>query len=346
MTRSTLEKGIHASFRPMLMGLLAVFAVINAACMEEPTVSEPSVTPQVVETNTQTPTRTGTATATSSPVPTATPLPTETPRPTFTPTPDLEVGSTKVSPIDGMTMVYIPAGSFQMGNETGENDRKPVHEVVLDAFWMDEHEVTNAQYARFLNEVGNQMEGGDLWYEAGDKEAQIHKEGETWSPEEGYADHPAMLLTWYGARAYCEWAGRRLPTEAEWEKAARGGLKGKTYPWGDRLPVCTPGAENGVRFWDCSYGTVPVKTFQPNGYGLYDMVGNTWEWVSDWYDYTYYWDSPRENPRGPSEGEKRVLRGGSWSNYKDLLPVYHRFRVWPFYANNDYGFRCVAPAPQ
>jgi len=267
-----------------------------------------------------------TGTAISNLIPSATQLPTETPTPTETlipsqtPTPTLGVGSAQLSAIDGMAMMYIPAGKFLMGSDEGEGDESPVHEVYLDAFWMDEHEVTWGQYQKFLEETGY------------DDSASGESE-----------DHPVIYVDWDDTQAYCEWAGRRLPTEAEWEKAARGGLEGKKYPWGNEDPVCSQGAENGAQFISCDDRTVPVMSFFPNGYGLYDMAGNLWEWVSDYYDSGYYENSPVENPQGPASGNIRVLRGGSWNDYASCVVAAIRHRYDPNDSSDSRGFRCADP---
>lgn len=236
------------------------------------------------------------------------------------PDPALGIGSNWERPVDGMVMMYVPEGEFQMGSSIGGPDEQPVHAVYLDAFWIDQTEVTNAMFAKFLNEMGNQTEENlyflapdhyaAIWY---NPETQLGREkgrvflmpdGITWQPESGYAEHPATSMNWYGAQAYCEWAGGRLPTEAEWEKAARGGLEGRLYPWGDEPPVCTLGASNGAWIGPfCHPKTLPpVGRYAPNGYGLYDMVGSVGEWTADWFsrtDYTYYAGSPYRNPLGP-----------------------------------------------
>ena len=169
-----------------------------------------------------------------------------------------------------------------MGRASGENNELPVHTVFLDTFWIDEHEVTNAMYARCV--------------EAGVCDP----------PTEGsfirrnLSDYPVVYVTWQKASDYCQWAEARLPTEAEWEKAARGGLEGMKYPWGDETPTCTPEATNGAQYEACAGDTAWAKSFSSNGYGLYDMAGNVWEMVADWYDEGYYASSPASNPQGPA----------------------------------------------
>jgi len=241
---------------------------------------------------------------------------------------------------DGIVQVFVPEGEFEMGGNEFD-DEKPIHSVYLDAFWIDQMEVTNAMFAAFLNDKGNQSEGGANWLDASDDDVLIEQNGGVWQAKSGFADHPVIEVTWYGANAYCEWAGRRLPTEAEWEKAARGGLEGEKYPWGDQAPVCASGAENGAQFVDCAGDTVVVGNYSPNGYGLYDMAGNVWEWVADWYDESYYQNSSSDNPEGPESGGYRVLRGGSWYNSVWYLRSAYRVRNTPDSPDSNYGFRCA-----
>jgi formylglycine-generating enzyme required for sulfatase activity len=257
--------------------------------------------------------------------------------PTINITPDVVNPVIKINNIDGSKLVYVPAGEFEMGGSTF-TEEKPIHRVSLDAFWIYQTEVTNASYLAFLNDVGNQSEGGTNWMNpAGSGIKFVYPVDGVWQVDEEYEDHPVVVVSWYGARAYCEWAGGRLPTEAEWEKAARG-TDGRYYPWG-----------NGV---DCNYAnvgfcvlrTVPVGSY-PIGmspYGALDMCGNVWEWTADWYDEFYYYNSPIDNPTGPEEGEYRVLRGGSWlySSGAYLRSV-TRYSASPQGSTPTIGFRCV-----
>ena len=212
-----------------------------------------------------------------------------------------------MSPIDGAEMVYVPAGEFIMGSDEGSSDEQPVHTVYLGAFCIDKYEVTNAQFAQFLNEQGNQVEGGVTWLDLEDDYCLIKQMGGEYQPKSGYKDHPVVTVSWYGARAYCQWAGKRLPTEAEWEKACRG-TDGRTYPWGEVIDC------DHAQYGKCGGETVPVRS-KPKGaspYGTLDMAGNVEEWVADWYDTDYCSQSPGRNPPGPNSGTFRVLRGGSW----------------------------------
>jgi len=254
--------------------------------------------------------------------------PTEIQEPTEThsPTSEPEIGSIQTSLIDGMVLAYIPEGEYVMGRDGGDIDEGPAHPVYLDEFWMDQTEVTFSQFQKFME---------DSNYSA--------------SPCGKGSQNPVACVNWNDANAYCEWAERRLPTEAEWEKAARGGLEKKRYPWGDEEPVCTVGAENGEQGYGCPLRrTVKVMTFSPNGYGLYDMTGNVWEWVADWYSKDYYNQTPIENPQGPETGNLRATRGGSWgaaSSQDNSSTVYRRSNYFPTISSEDLGFRCVSDTP-
>jgi formylglycine-generating enzyme required for sulfatase activity len=239
-------------------------------------------------------------------------------------------------------MVLIPAGEFSMGDafNEGESDELPVHTVYLDAFYMDKYEVTNAQYAAFLNQYdkntdasGNELLNFDSSY------CRIEEVDGSFRAESGYENDPVVEVNWYGAVAYAEFYGKRLPTEAEWEKAARGGLVGKRYPWGDSISHDDANYKGtgGRDVWD---GTSPVGSFAPNGYGLYDMAGNVWEWCADRYDSSYYASSSRSNPQGPTSGIWRVLRGGSWANSSNHLRCANRNYDSPAVTDVTVGFRC------
>jgi len=261
------------------------------------------------------------------------------PAPGQTPTSALGIGSTIVSKKDGMTLVYIPEGEFEMGSEEGDSDESPVHTVYLDAFLIDQTEVTNTMFAEFLNSEGNQKEGGVTWLDAGDADARILNLDDIWQSDHGYADHPATEVSWYGAKAYCEWAGRRLPTEAEWEKAARG-ENGRTYPWGENISC------SQANYWGCDQfpRTSPVGYYGSAGaspYGAYDMAGNVLEWVMDKYGSRYYEDSWDENPTGPDSGGYRVIRGGSWSYSERKERSANRFNFDPTNSSYSIGFRCA-----
>ena len=159
-----------------------------------------------------------------------------------------------------------------------------------------------------------------------------------------YNNYPVIYVSWSQASEYCAWRGGSLPTEAQWEYAARGGLAGMDYPWGNESPVCTTGVSNGANYSDCSGSdTVSVGSYAPNGYGLYDMAGNVWEWVNDWYSGGYYSVSPGSNPPGPDTGTVKVLRGGAWYDYDGKLRVAYRYDDYlPTVQSYFIGFRCVA----
>jgi len=248
---------------------------------------------------------------------------------------------TAVSEMDGTEMVYIPAGTFLMGSSIYDqdtySDEFPQHEVYLDAFWIDRTEVTNAMYAVFLNAEGNRSEGGATWLDADDNDLRIEESGGEWRPMSGFEDHPVVEVTLYGAKAYCEWTGRRLPTEAEWEKAARGQDE-RLYPWGDGVPNC-----NLANYTLCE-GRPDEVGMRPDGaspYGALDMAGNVWEWVADWYDDEYSDSTLTNNPQGPSSGKYRIIRGGSWASFPSDIRA--AFRNWlnPNGTNDNIGFRCA-----
>ncbi len=241
-------------------------------------------------------------------------------------------------------MVRVPEGPFWMGrvhrwliDEIGwitrdRMDDFPAHLVKLDEYYIDTHEVTNADYARFA-------------------EATDHRRPYYWpdgQPPEGKEQFPVYNVSWDDALAHCEWEGKRLPTEAEWEKAARGGRDRMLFPWGDFLQPRSEGGGRGqapspkkARF-GFPNGPVDVGSFPPNDLGVHDAVGNVWEWVADRYETYYYSVSPEENPAGPEAGPHRILRGGSWADRDArLLMVNYRNYAAPETLSPTYGFRCA-----
>lgn len=253
--------------------------------------------------------------------------------------------SRKITGKDGAPMVLVPAGEFQMGTDRGELDEQPVHRVYLDAFYIDKYEVTNARYRQFTQATGHKEPEGYA-YEGG-KRRRVFR---PWSDANFNNDNqPVVCVSWEDAKAYCKWAGKRLPTEAEWEKAARGGLVGKKYPWGDIQPDGTQ-CNFGDRSIGPSYSEsasdghkyiAPVGSFKPNGYGLYDMAGNVSEWCADWFGQRYYSISPNRNPPGPALGQERLVRGGSWLFDPYSLGVARRDTASPSSTSTFTGFRCV-----
>jgi formylglycine-generating enzyme len=263
---------------------------------------------------------------------------------------------TSITGKDGAPMKLIPAGDFQMGSNDGNDDEKPIHTVYIDAFYMDNYEVTNAQYKKFMDATGHKEPEG---YGVTNGNWQF----KPWSdPNFKGDDQPVVCINQEDAKSYCQWAGKRLPTEAEWEKAARGGVTGKKYVWGDEFPP----SKNAGNFADISAKkvftnwtpldgyddghtyTAPVGSFKPNGYGLYDMAGNVWEWCADWYDSHYYATSPKSNPAGSVSGSMSILRGGSWYQFLNLtyLRVAFRGSSVPTATNSELGFRCAMDVPK
>ena len=238
-------------------------------------------------------------------------------------------------PYLGMEFVWVPGGCFKMGCgewDGGTSDEKPVHEVCVDGFWMGRYEVTVAQWRRFVEETGY---GWDEW-------SCVNK----YAPGE---NHPVVCVSWEDAKAFARWLSRktgypfRLPTEAEWEYACRSG--GRKVKFGTETGDISHHLANyfGTGGRDRWKYTSPVGSFPPNGLGLYDMSGNVWEWCEDWYDAKYYARSPRRNPKGPSKGKYRVLRGGSWLITPRYLRCAYRFSERPALRNGLLGFRLVRP---
>ena len=272
--------------------------------------------------------------------------------------------STILNDVDGGEMVCVPSGSFLMGSQADaissllEADQRvskeffraeyPQHEVFLSTFYIDRYMVTNAQYQLFMQATGHPAP--KYWRDAPDAG------GKSLFPVgEKNPDHPVVGVAWQDASAYCKWSGKRLPSEAEWEKAARGGLMGQIYPWPSRIKErinsqlsrekANYGGVGGPDRW---HWTAPVGSFPPNQYGIFDMAGNGFEWCNDWYAEDYYSRSPARNPLGADTGLTRVLRGGSWNNNlygKYQMRCAYRFHLRPKTRNMVIGFRCAVDAP-
>jgi formylglycine-generating enzyme required for sulfatase activity len=239
--------------------------------------------------------------------------------------------------VDGLEYVRIPAGSFTMGCVVGDPDcyprEKPAHQVTIsEEIWMGRTEVPVEAFERFLA-----ANGGEMPSEPGSGYMPGYNDG--WRKK----NHPMVKVTWDEAQAYCGWAGGRLPTEAEWEYAARGGLEGLRYPWGDER------SHEEANFWrsggrDHWVYTAPVASFPANGFGLYDTAGNVYEWTADWYDADYYGHSSGTDPQGPSKGRRRVARGGGGFLNSKVLRTSARLSAEPAQRNVGVGFRCALPA--
>ena len=249
-------------------------------------------------------------------------------------------------------MELIPAGEFKMGGSDDEafRDELPVHDVYLDAFYIDKYPVTNAQFKEFIdaNPQWEKPRGFTFFHSFKFYDGYyLHHWDKDNYPEER-ADHPVVHISWYAAMAYARWIGKRLPTEAEWEKAARGGLEDKKYPWGD---VIDGGKAN---YEKRRQQTTPVGRYPANGYGLFDIVGNVWEWCLDEWDKSFYAFSSKDNPicggnierivqNYTNSKSQHVIRGGSWYNSVENVRTAKRSGVLPTYANSNIGFRCVIP---
>lgn len=280
------------------------------------------------------------------------------------------------------SMLYIPGGEFRMGTDDAEgfpaDGEGPVRTIRLDSFYIDPCAVTNAEFQTFVEDTAYVTEAERFgWsfvfhhFVSEDVAASVDRSvqetpwwwvvhGATWSQPEGpdsdltgRMDHPVIHISWNDAVAYCRWAGKRLPTEAEWEYAARGGLTGKRYPWGDELK---PGGQHYCNIWQGKFpvknhasdgyaGTAPARSFPANGYGLYNIAGNVWEWCADWFSPDFHVSGPRKNPRGPKKGTGKVMRGGSYlchRSYCNRYRVAARSSNTPDSSTGNIGFRCVA----
>ncbi|MDE2869870.1 MAG: formylglycine-generating enzyme family protein [Chloroflexota bacterium] len=282
-------------------------------------------------------------------------------------------------------MARIRGGEYRMGTEDRSgfpaDGEGPVRAVQVDTFRIDTAAVTNAQFAEFVAASGYRTEAESFGWSyvfhmlASDEIKQrtpqrpdttpwwVPVSGAYWAAPEGPGsdvddrmDHPVIHVSWNDALAYCEWAGTRLPTEAEWEYAARGGLDQRRYPWGDKL---TPRGEHRCNIWQGTFpesntladgwiGTAPVDAYKPNGFGLYNTSGNVWEWCADWFSPSHHLGAERRNPQGPAQGQRRVLRGGSYlchRSYCNRYRVAARSSNTPDSSAGNLGFRCVRSVP-
>lgn len=244
--------------------------------------------------------------------------------------------------LDGAPMIYIPAGPFMMGSSPMSRDaapdEKPAHKITLKAYYIDRYEVTEAQYRLFLADVAQNGHGGCDRSEPASKDHT--PSAETWAGDAPGSRQPVVGVDWYDAAAYCAWAGKRLPTEAEWEKAARGSDE-RTWPWGDKWDRArTNSWETGRK------SRTPVGTYETGASpaGVEDLAGNVWEWVRDWYAPKFYFDSPKQDPGGPATGTARVVRGGSYLSNPSGVRSTVRQGNDPIGRYSNFGFRCAQSA--
>lgn len=262
--------------------------------------------------------------------------------------PTLKPGDTRIWAKDESAMVYVPAGLFRMGSDDSDpdaaEDEKPHHQVHLGAFWMDRTEVTNAQYERCVEDLA-----------CSPPTSFAASTRDSYFANSEFEKYPVIYVDWNRANAYCTWAGKRLPTEAEWEKVARG-TDNRMYPWGNafdgsKLNFCDISCALDWRNvdWDDGHAdTAPVGSY-PEGrspYGALDMLGNVWEWVADWYDVSYYVGSPGKNPSGPLSGYRKAIRGGAWDLFQGASRVANRYGGIPSDADDNVGFRCAYSASE
>jgi formylglycine-generating enzyme required for sulfatase activity len=234
-------------------------------------------------------------------------------------------------------MMLIPAGEFTMGTDKViiSGDEKPVHQVYLDAYYIDQFEVTNEQYYRFWQATKSHTP---------DSFSEEYGVGKWPERARKHPKHPVTGVSWYDAVAYAKWVGKRLPTEAEWEKAARG-TDARLLPWGNSFTVIYANIWNGNDGYDNTIAPVGSYKEGASPYGVMDMSGNVWEWTADWYSHGYYYRSPKRNPTGPRKGSWRVIRGGSWLDSATKCLTTFRLCVYPNLKTSFIGFRLAKDVP-
>ena len=244
-------------------------------------------------------------------------------------------------------MIFIPEGSFTMGfkidndHDWGDMDEEPVHQVTLSSYWIDKYEVTSSNFTKFLNENKNEAH---RFIEI-TPSVTVKFDDNVYQPREGLENYPVNRVSWFGADAYCKWKEKRLPTEAEWEKAARG-TDQRIFPWGNEFP------DNSRVTFRRKFSEKGFQVMEPvegmkNGispFGVHQMAGNVWEWVSDWFDATAYQDENRIDPKGPESGISKVLRGGNWYYKAYYMRTTYRFNERPDIFKVWQGFRCARQA--
>lgn len=224
-------------------------------------------------------------------------------------------------------MVFIPGGEFMMGKEAGKDQRfinNQSHKVHVNSFYLEKYEVTNARYYEFCQATNHRLP--EFWGM------------DVFRSSMNYPDHPVTGVTWADAKAFADWKGLRLPTEAEWEYAARGGLEGMVFPNGNDMD------SSMANYYNTQGHPLKVGSYPANGYGLFDMSGNVLEWVWDFYDKDYYLESPYDNPQGPLYGEQRCIRGGGWRSGKSCVSVHFRQSLRTYWVDFNVGFRCARDA--